>query len=112
MTDIIVLKQGDTLSLPAQAHHTPPAPDGTGGVARNVDDWTPDAALYHDRSGTRALLTCRVTEGADGLFTLSATARQTAAWPPGKWRGDITFTDGNGVKASTETFTIILKEAI
>ena len=112
MTDTIVLKQGDTLSLPAQAHHAAPAPDGTGGVTRNLANWTPDAALYHDRSGTRARLICRVTAAGDGLFTLSATAKQTAAWPPGKWRGDITFTDPNGVKASTDSFTVIVKEAI
>jgi len=100
-------KKGDTLSYSCSWKDS-------AGTAINLTGYT-------IKSQVRAVgfvgdLTATVTNAANGLFTLSATATQTAAWPITDGAAsqvfcDIQFTIGS-VVVSSETFQIIVIQDI
>ena len=100
-------KKGDTLSYSCSWK------DSTG-TAINLTGYT--IASQVRATGFVGNLTVTITDAVNGLFTLSATATQTATWPVTDGASsrvfcDIQFTLG-AVVVSTETFQIIVVQDI
>lgn len=100
-------KKGDTLSYSC-------AWKDSSGVAMNLTGYT--VASQVRAVGFVDNLTVTVTSAVNGLFTLSATASQTALWPitsgaDSRVFCDVQFTTGSTV-VSSDTFQIIVVQDI
>ena len=77
-------------------------------VAVDITDWTIKSQI---RDGSYALIyefLVTKTDASNGVFSLSATAAQTATWPLGSALVDIEFTDNTNYVISSQTFTMQL----
>jgi hypothetical protein len=100
-------KKGDTLSYACSWKDS-------SGVAINLTGYT--LACQVRATNFVDTLTTTVTSAVNGLFTLSATATQTATWPVtdgslSRLFCDVQFTVG-AVVVSTETFQIVIVQDI
>lgn len=57
-------------------------------------------------------LTVTINDAANGVFTLSATAEDTANWPVGSLDCDFKYTDSSDVVSYSETFNIVVQQRI
>lgn len=104
MTAKISIKRGDTFSLACEALADPDVP-----TPRNLTNVNIVAKMRRPMRDDIIILTAAKTDAVNGLFTLSATAAQTALWATGVWFMDIQY-DQAGVKDSTETVQIDVVE--
>lgn len=104
---IIYHKKGDTLSYSCSWKDS-------AGVAINLTGYTINSQVR--ATSFVGTLTTTITSAVNGLFTLSATATETATWPvtDGALSSlfcDVQFTVG-AVVVSTDTFQIIIAQDI
>ena len=91
-------KRGDTFVLAATYR------DDAGNPA-NLAGYTVRAQVRHGRRLVDEL-SFAATDLAQGSFTMSASAAQTAAWPIGEVACDIRYQSPDGVVTSSEVFRI------
>mgnify|MGYP001810436662 CR=1 FL=1 len=102
MSTMRTAKRGDTFAV---------------SIERDNDDGSPFnitatvIASQVRRRGFVQTLTVTKTNPTAGLLAVSATAAQTALWPPGILKCDVQFTDGADVR-STMTFDILVEEDV
>lgn len=102
MTMARTAKRGDTFACTGERR------DDDGNVL-NITSTTIAAKVR--RRGFVDTLTVTKTNPTAGAFAVSATAAQTANWPPGTLKCDVQFTDGFDVQ-STMTFDVVLEEDV
>ena len=100
-------KKGDTLSYSCSWKDS-------SGVAIDLTGYTLNSQVR--ATNFVDTLTVAVTSAVNGLFTLSATATQTASWPVtdgllSRLFCDVQFTTGS-VVVSTETFQLVIAQDI
>ncbi|SFM92834.1 hypothetical protein [Nitrosomonas communis] len=98
-----ILKKGDTYSVAAIAK------DGSGSPV-NLTGHTIVAKIRDAAGNVIATPSVSVTSAAAGEYTM--TVADTSAWPVTTLYSDVTYTDPQSAVASTETFQIIVQEAI
>jgi hypothetical protein len=76
-------------------------------VAVDITDWTIRSQIRQDTTLVYEFLVTKTNAGS-GVFSLSATAAQTATWPLGSLLIDIEFIDPTGFVISSQTFTMQL----
>lgn len=96
-------KRGDTFVLDVIAK------DGSGSPV-NLTGYTIVPSIKDNAGNVIATPTVAVTSNPLGTYTL--TVSNTSGWPIVVLYGDVTYTDPGAVVASTETFLIIVQEAI
>lgn len=99
----IKIKKGDTFNLSVVAN------DGSGSSV-NLTGYTIAPKIKDNAGNTVSTPTVTITSAANGTYDLSVA--DTSAWPLGVLYGDVTYTDPSAVVASTETFMVIVEEAI
>lgn len=99
----INIKKGDTFSIAVIAK------DGSGSPV-NLTGHTIAPKIKDNAGNVIATPSVSVTNAAAGEYTL--TVNDTSGWPVGVLYGDVTYTDPGSVITSTETFQIIVQEAI
>lgn len=92
------IKNGETLSFQCTDSDT----DLTG--------YTVTSQVFN--RGWRESLTVTIDDAANGVFTLSATAEDTACWPVGSLSCDIKYTDDSDYVTYSETFQIVVQQRI
>ncbi len=97
-------KRGDTFALASSVENE--------GVAVDITNWTIESQVRQVDDTLVQNLTVTVTDAANGLFTISATALETESWPVANLFCDIEFTEVSGEVNSTETFTISVQKDI
>lgn len=101
---VVILKAGDTLSLAGTY-------TDSDGAAISLTGYTIASSVRQSDGTLVENLTCTITVAASGTFSVSATATQTSDWPTESLSCDIEFSVG-GVVVHTDTFTIVVQEAI
>lgn len=99
----IHIKVGDTYTLSAKAK------DGSGSAV-NLTGYTIAPSIKDNAGNVIATPSVAVTSAAAGEYDM--TVADTSAWPVGVLYGDVTYTDPGSVVASTETFLVIVEEAV
>ncbi|SFJ00159.1 hypothetical protein [Nitrosomonas sp. Nm34] len=99
----INIKKGDTFSVAVIAK------DGSGSPV-NLTGYTITPKIKDNAGNVIATPSVSVTSAAAGEYTMSVA--NTSAWPLGVLFGDVTYTDPGSAVESTETFQIIVQEAI
>lgn len=95
----ITHKRGDTLEWVVTLTQN--------GSAVDITDWTITSQVRQDTTLV-ASLTVTKTNSANGEFSLTALASQTASWSLGSHSVDIEFIDGSGFVVSSQTFILAL----
>ncbi|WP_430229929.1 hypothetical protein [Nitrosomonas communis] len=98
-----IIKKGDTYSVAAIAK------DGSGSPV-NLTGYTIVAKIRDAAGNVIATPTVSVTSAAAGEYTM--TVNDTSGWPVTTLFSDVTYTAPGPVVESTETFQIIVQEAI
>ena len=75
-------------------------------VAVDITDWTIKSQIRDESSSLIYTFLVTKTDAGDGVFSISATAAQTATWPLGSLLIDIEFIDPTGYVISSQTFTM------
>jgi|TARA_S200002703_G_scaffold80215_1_gene69142 hypothetical protein len=99
----ITHKKGDTLEWVISLTENAAAVD--------ISDFSIRAQI-RQTSTLIATLTTTITNASGGVFSLTATATNTASWTVGTHSCDIEFTDNSGDVFSTETFKLKLIDDI
>jgi len=81
------------------------------GSAVDISGWTISSDV---RNGDTLIqsLTVAITDGANGVFSLSATPTETASWTLGTHSVDIELIDDSDFVVSSSTFTLTLVKDI
>lgn len=76
----------------------------------DITGWT---IISHIRGANGKLIKALdvvIVDAAEGIFTLAATALETAKWSPDTYKADIQFDRPSFGKVSSQTFTITVEE--
>lgn len=94
----IPLKRGNTLTISGTY---------TGGSLAGVT-----VTSEMKRNGVTATLVCSVTDESAGEFTAVLSPAQSLTMAFGLWETDVRFSDVSGQVFNTETYYVLIKEAI
>jgi len=81
-------------------------------IATDITTYTIACDVKQEDDTLIQALTVTKTDAANGVFSLTATAAQTASWPVGDHKADVEITDGSSNVFSSETFTVSLVKDI
>lgn len=104
---MIIVRRGGTLKWDGQL-------TSAAGIPQNLTGWAV-ASMVRATVDSDALiqsLTVVVVVGTLGLFTISATPVQTAAWPLGSLSADVRFTDPGGDVTISDPFLLRVVNAV